>query len=211
VQRVGRGLSRRKWTLSIYARDFWSLRSTRLWPLLSIRPDDMAVAGSGPLRPRVTDLLGQLIADDRATLVPHPIREAEVVYPNVVEAGAHGRGGAQRRSPAPFAMGDDVIAGAEARPLQHISQNRCRTDNAVVQQIGMRQMPGTWEMPAAGTVAHVLPSELCARTGVKHMRVAVKLTLEGLPIDQTNGPCPWDSSETAFRRLSSCRQSDRRG
>ena len=120
----------------------------------------VVVAGSGnrPLRPRVTDLLSQLIAEDRATLVPHPIREAEVVYPNVVEAGTHGCGCAQRRSPAPFAMGDDVIAGAEAYPLQHISQNRCRTDNAVVQQIGMRQMPGAREMPTATTVAGVLSS-----------------------------------------------------
>ena len=96
----------------------------------------VVVAGSGnrPLRPRVTDLLGQLIAEDRATLVPHPIREAEVVYPNVVEAGAHGCGCAQRRSPAPFAMGDDVIARRSlpasayfAEPVPD-GQRRCPAD-----------------------------------------------------------------------------------
>ena len=94
------------------------------------------------IAPANTGLVSPLISDDRATLVPHPIGEAEVIYPNVVEPGAYGRGCTQRRSPAAFAMGDDVIAGAEARPLQHISQNRCRTDEAIVEQIGMRQMPG---------------------------------------------------------------------
>jgi len=106
-------------------------------------------------------------------------------------------------------MGHDVIAWAEAYPLQHRSHSRCWTNKAIVQQIGMRQMPGTWKMPAAGTVAHVLSSELCARTGVEHMRVAVKLTLEGLPIDQTNGPCAGDRPETAFRRPGTRRQSGR--
>src|SRR5437867_10565676 len=51
-------------------------------------------------------------------------------------------------------------------------------------------MPGTRQMAAAGAVAHVLSGELGARAGVEHMRVAVELTLEGLPIDQTNDPAP---------------------
>jgi hypothetical protein len=51
----------------------------------------------------------------------------------------------------------------------------------------MRQMPGTREMPTARTVAHILSGELRARSGVKQVRIAVKLTFEGLPIDQTDG------------------------
>ena len=58
-----------------------------------------------------------LIAYDRATLVAHPIGEAEVVHPDVVKSGAHGCGCAQRRSPAAFAMGDDVVARAETCAL----------------------------------------------------------------------------------------------
>src|ERR1700738_3433074 len=60
-------------------------------------------------------------------------------------------------------------------------------------------MPGTREMSAAGSVAHVLSCELGARAGVEHMRVAVQLTLERLPIDQTNGSRPGDRTETACR------------
>ena len=85
-------------------------------------------------------------------------------------------------------MGDDVIAWAKSDTLQHISQNRCRTNDAIIHQIGMRQMPGTRQMPTATTVAGVLSSELRAGAGVEHMRRAVKLTLEGLPIDQAYGP-----------------------
>ena len=120
--------------------------------------------------------LARLIAYDRAALVPYPIREAEVVDPDVVKAGAHRRGGAQSRAPAPFAMGDDVIARAESDALQHASQSRCRMNKAIIQQIGMRQMPGAREMPATNAVAGVLSSELRAGAGVEHMRRAVKLT-----------------------------------
>ena len=63
----------------------------------------------------------RLILYDWATLVRHPIGEAQVIYPDIVIAGAYGRGGAQRRSPAAFAMGDDVITEAEPRSLQHTS------------------------------------------------------------------------------------------
>ena len=87
-------------------------------------------------------------------------------------------------------MGHDVIAGAETHSLQHGSQNRCRTNHAIVQQIGMRQMPRARKMPAARTVSRVLSGELRARAGVEHMRVAVELTLEGLPIDQTDRTAP---------------------
>jgi hypothetical protein len=106
-------------------------------------------------------------------------------------------------------MGDDVVAWAESRPLLHGSQRSCRTNNAIVQQIGMRQVPGTREMPTAGAVAHVLSSELFARTGVEHMSVALKLAFENPPIDQTNGPCSGDHPETALRAPATRRQPGR--
>src|SRR6266404_5554316 len=115
----------------------------------------------------------RLIAYDRAALVAYPIRKADIVHPDVVKPGAHCRGGAQCRSAAAFAMGYDVIARAEADPLQHGAQSRRRTNHAILEQIGMRQMSGTREMPAASPVAHVLSGELGARAGVEHMRVAV--------------------------------------
>ena len=85
--------------------------------------DDMAVASPGG---RVLGLVsrlffGRLIAYDRTTLVLHPIGEAEVVDPDVVVAGAHRRGCSQRRSPAAFAMGDDVVARAKSCAVQHAS------------------------------------------------------------------------------------------
>ena len=80
-------------------------------------------------------------------------------------------------------MGHDMITRAEAHPLQHGPQGRCGTNKAIVQEIDMREMPGTRQMPAAGTVARVFSGKLCARTGVEHMSVIRKLTLEGLPID----------------------------
>jgi len=98
-------------------------------------------------------------------------------------------------------MGHDVIARAEADPIQHGAQNRRRANDAILQQIGVREMPGTREMPAAGPVAHVLSRELGARAGVEHMCVTVELTLEGLPIDQTDGTRTADRPETASRRL----------
>ena len=129
---------------------------------------------------------GSLIAYDWAALVLHPIGKAEIVDPDVVKAGARRCGGAQRRSPAAFAMGDDVVARAKSCAVQHASQNRCRTNIAILQQIDMREMPSTREMSAASAVAGVLSSELSAGAGVEHMRRTVKLTLEGLPIDQAN-------------------------
>jgi hypothetical protein len=153
----------------------------------------------------------RLIAHDWATLIPHPIGEAEVVYADVVKSGADRCGCAQRRSSAALAMGDDVVARAEACAFQDASQRRCRTNNAIVQQIGMRQVPGTGEMPAASTVARVLSGELGARTGVEDIRVAVKLTLEGLAIDQTYGPSAGNGVERAFRRPGARRQSGRCG
>ena len=152
--------------------------------------DDMAVASPGG---RVLGLVSRiffvrLIAYYRTTLVPHPIGEAEVIYPDIVIASVHRRGCRQRRSPTAFAMGDDMIAWAKSDALQHASQRRGGTNEAIVHQIGMRQMPGAREMPTATTVAGVLSSELCACAGVEHMRRAVKLTLEGLSIDQAYGP-----------------------
>src|SRR5258708_34593738 len=70
-------------------------------------------------------------------------------------------------------------------------------------------MPGAREMPAASTVARVLSGELRAGTGVEDMRVAVKLTLEGLAIDQAYGPSAGNGVERAFRRPGTRRQSGR--
>src|SRR5262249_55431009 len=123
--------------------------------------------------PCPSEILLGLFAYDRAALIAHPIREAKIVHPDVVKPGTHCRGCGQRRPPTPFAMGHDVIAWAEPHSLQHGSKSRCRTHSAIVEQFGMRQMPGTREMPGAGAVAHVLSSELCARTGVENMRVAI--------------------------------------
>ena len=74
-----------------------------------------------PLAGRIQNFFVRLILYNWATLVRHPIGEAQVIYPDIVIAGAYGRGGAQRRSPAAFAMGDNVIAGAEPHSLQHTS------------------------------------------------------------------------------------------
>jgi hypothetical protein len=70
-------------------------------------------------------------------------------------------------------VGHDVIARAEPHLLQHGAQSWRRPNNAVIQQIDMRQMPGAWEMPAAGALAHVLTGELGADPRIEHMRVAV--------------------------------------
>ena len=134
------------------------------------------------------DDLASLIADDWAALVAHPIREAEIVYPHVVKSGAHRRGCAQCRPAAAFAVGHDVIARAEPHLLKHGTQCWRRPNNAIIQQIDMRQMPGAREMAAAGPLAHVLAGELGAGARVEHMRFAVQLTLEGLPINQSDGP-----------------------
>ena len=61
----------------------------------------------------------------------------------------------------------------------------------------MRQVPRTREMPAARTITHILSGELGARSAVEHVRLAAKLTLEGLPIDQTDGTRTGDRPETA--------------
>jgi hypothetical protein len=70
-------------------------------------------------------------------------------------------------------MGHNVIARAEPDPLQHGSQCQCRTNNAIVQQIGMRQMAGAREMPATAALrmsspvnsARVRVSNTCASPG----------------------------------------------
>jgi hypothetical protein len=62
-------------------------------------------------------------------------------------------------------------------------------------------------MAAARPVAHVFSGELRAGSGVEDVRVTVELTLEDLPIDQTNGPCAGDRPETASRSLSRYRRS----
>ena len=156
-------------------------------------------------------LCARLIAYDRATLIAHPIGEAEVVHPDIVKPGAHGCGSGQCRSSAPFAMSDDVITGAEAYAFQRASEHRRRTNNAVVEQISVRQVPGAGEMPPASAVAHVLAGELCARTGVEYMRIGAKLPFEGLPIDQTHRPGTRNRPKNAFRGPGTRRRSSRRG
>jgi hypothetical protein len=101
------------------------------------------------------------------------------------------------------------MAWAVRDPLQHGAHNRGRTNHSILQQIAMRQVPGTRQMPAASPVAHVLSRELRARAGVEHMRVAVELPLEGLPIDQTNGPSAGDRAEAALRGRGTRRQPSR--
>src|ERR1700722_5927630 len=118
------------------------------------------------------------IPHDRAAVVAHPIGEAEVVNPHIVKPGARCSGCGQGRPPAAFAMGYDVIALAESHLLQHGAQYLWRTHDAVVQQVGVRQMPCARQMPATRALAHVLSGELRARTAIEHMRVAVELTLE---------------------------------
>jgi hypothetical protein len=44
-------------------------------------------------------------------------------------------------------MGHEMIARAETHPLHHCPQHRCRPNKPVVQQIGVRQMPGTTPAP----------------------------------------------------------------
>jgi hypothetical protein len=83
-------------------------------------------------------------------------------------------------------MGHDVIARAESHLLEHGAQYLWRTHDAVVQQVGVRQVPCTRQMPAARALAHVLSGELRARPAIEYMRVAVELTLEGLSINQAN-------------------------
>ena len=76
----------------------------------------------------------------------------------------------------------------------------------------MRQMTSTREMPAARTVAHILSGELRARSAVEHMRVAIKLMLEGLAIDQTDGTRTEDRpSHFSAKRLLSAVWSPRKG
>ena len=61
----------------------------------------------------------------------------------------------------------------------------------------MRQVPRTRKMPAARPITHILSGELGARSAVEYVCVATKLTLEDLPIDQTNRTRTGDRAETA--------------
>ena len=73
------------------------------------RRDGTCPGGTGFV-PRPSEIFARLFAYDRAALIAYPIREAEIVYPDVVKPGADCGGCAQRRPPTPFAMGHDVIA-----------------------------------------------------------------------------------------------------
>jgi hypothetical protein len=106
------------------------------------------------------------IADDRAALVAYPVAEAQVIDPHVVKSGAHRRRGTQGGPSAAFAMGHNMVARAKPDPLQHRAQSRRRANHAIFEQIHVRQVPGPWQMAAAGTIARVLASELRARPRV---------------------------------------------
>jgi hypothetical protein len=59
-----------------------------------------------------------------------------------------------------------MVARAKPDPLQHRAQSRGRPNHAILEQVHVRQMPRPWQMPAAGTIARVLASELRARTAL---------------------------------------------
>ena len=84
--------------------------------------------------------------------------------------------------------GSHMVARAKPDSLQHRAQNRGRPNHAILDQVHVRQVPRPWQMAASGTIARVLARELRARPRIEYMRAAVQLTLEGLPIDQTNRP-----------------------
>jgi len=66
-------------------------------------------------------------------------------------------------------------------------------------------------MPTAAAVAGVLSTELSAGAGVEHMRGTVKLTLEGLPIDQAYGARAGNRPEAGLRGFGALRHSGRCG
>src|SRR5438477_3477316 len=82
--------------------------------------------------------LERLVAHDGAAFVAYPIGKTEVIHPDVLKPGADRRGGTQGCPAAALAMGDDMIPRAESYPIQHGAQGRCRTNNAILQEIDMR-------------------------------------------------------------------------
>src|SRR3954449_11950372 len=88
--------------------------------------------GFGRRRSSSIDSARPLILYDRTTLIARPIGEAEVIDADIVEAGAHRRGGRQRRSSAALTMCHDMIAWAEPHALHHRAQDRCGAHDAVV-------------------------------------------------------------------------------
>ena len=85
-------------------------------------------------------------------------------------------------------MGHDMVARAKPDPLQHSTQNRSRLNQAILEQIHMRQVPRPWQMAAAGTITRVLASELGTCPRIEHMRPAVELISQSLSVDQPNRP-----------------------
>ena len=81
-------------------------------------------------------------------------------------------------------MGHNMVARAKPDPLQHRAQSRRRANHAIFEQIHVRQVPGPWQMSAAGTIARVLAGELRARPRVEHMRAPVELIPQSLTVDQ---------------------------
>src|SRR5262249_9775912 len=98
----------------------------------------------------------ELILYDRATLVARPVGEGQIIDADIVEAGAHRRRRRQCRPPAALAVRDDVIAWTKARTLQHGPQHRRWSDDPVLHQLGVRQMPRARQMPATWPAACVL-------------------------------------------------------
>ena len=73
-----------------------------------------------------------LITSDRAALIARPIRKAEVIHADIAVSGSDRRGCGQSGPPATFAVGHDVIAGAESDALHHSSQSWRRSNSAIV-------------------------------------------------------------------------------
>ena len=81
-------------------------------------------------------------------------------------------------------MGHDMIARAEPDALQHRAQSCGRPNHAVLQQVHMRQVPGSGQMAAAGAVPRVLAGEFGACPRIEHMRATVELIPQRYPVNQ---------------------------
>src|SRR6185437_2261664 len=130
----------------------------------------------------ISDHNETLVPDDRATLIPSPIAEAEVIDADIAKSGAHCRGRRQSCPAATLAMRYDMIPGAEPCPLHHAAQDRGRMHDTLVHQVDVRQMSRAWQMSASRSATRVFARELRARTAVEHVCRAVELTFQGFPI-----------------------------
>lgn len=98
-----------------------------------------------PAEPRSGGSL--FVPHDRAALILRPVGEAQIVNPDVVIARPQGGEGRKGRAPAAV-MGDDAVTGAEPGSGQQRVQVGNRLQAARTEEVGMRQKPGTGQMPA---------------------------------------------------------------